>query len=91
MRSKKQWFIRSIFLVEIVLFVYGYGWGRHGITSLYVSKKANIKLLQEVTQERLLLQELTDQVIAWNNDPFYKEQYAREQLHMGRVDEIIYM
>lgn len=91
MYGKKQLCIRILFFIEIVLFVYGYGWGRHGIISLYAYKRANENLLKQLVEEQNVMQSMINQIVAWNSDPFYKEQYARELLHMARADEIIYM
>lgn len=73
-----------------MLFVYGYGWGGRGIMSLYGYKGENEQLRRQIADERQALQRLTDEVVAWKEDPFYREKYAREQLHMARPDEVIY-
>lgn len=91
MHYKKKFFIRVIFLAEIALFVYGYVWGSHGMMNLYGCKKANMRLLQELENERRALRDIEQQIEAWNSDPFYKEQYARENLHMARAGEIMYV
>jgi cell division protein FtsB len=91
MHYKKQRVIHIIFLVEIVLFVYGYCWGRQGMISLYRRKESNSQLLAELKHERAKLEVLDERIIAWNSDSFYKERYAREQLHMARVGETLYI
>lgn len=37
------------------------------------------------------IEELNATYAAWERDPFWYEQYARTQLHMGYPDERVYM
>lgn len=91
MQGKKQVLIRIIFLAEICLFVYGYGWGKHGIMNLCERRKKNSMLQQQLADERVALETLEQRIVAWNDDSFYKERYAREQLHMARKEDIVYV
>jgi Septum formation initiator len=91
MDYKKQLFVRIIFLAELCLFTYGYVWGKQGIINLYERKKVNALLLQQLAHERTVLEELSALTVAWNDDFFYKERYARENLHMGRKEDIVYI
>lgn len=91
MKYKKQLLVRIVFFAELCLFAYGYGWGNHGIINLYKRKKTNNLLAQQVADERQELQLLSERIVAWNQDSFYKERYAREHLHMARKDEIVYI
>ena len=91
MHYKKQLLVRIIFLAELCLFTYGYVWGKHGIINLYQRKKANALLLEQLAHERRVLEELSARIIAWNDDFFYKERYAREKLHMARREDVVYI
>ena len=54
-------------------------------------KQENEQLLQEINQLSVTVTNIEQEIIAWNAAPFYKEQFAREQLQMAKEGEIIFL
>lgn len=78
------------FCIELCMFTWVYYYGPHGMQVLHKLVNENTVLEKEVAMTRTDIKELETKIIAWNSDPFYKEQVAREQLQMARKNEIIY-
>lgn len=51
-------------------------------------REAEYLQITHTLNEQIL--ELTQQIEAWNTDPFYKEKIAREQLQLARPNDEIY-
>ena len=88
----KRALLRCFFGFEIVLFIWTYIFGAHGLYALMQMKKSNqayINALHTLRSENDEVQRSLDQ---WHSHPFYKEKRARELLQMARKhDEIFYL
>lgn len=86
----KRLVIRLALVAEVCVFAYFYVCGTGGVTTMYsldnetsIIDGANRVLLQEVSA-------IEQEIIAWNEDDFYKEKIAREQLQMAYDGDDIY-
>jgi cell division protein FtsB len=88
----KKTFIKILFFAEIIVCGHLYLFGNNGITTLQNQKNIVINLKQEITQLQNNIIQLKEEIHTWNNDDFYKEKIAREQLQMARKgDELFYI
>jgi hypothetical protein len=83
--------IKIFLIVEIALFTYGYTCGGRGLMVLRTQWHRNNELMAQIARDRQALSCLEHELLCWQQDPFYKERYARETLHMGRPDERVYL
>lgn len=85
---------RCLLLVGILIQSVILGWmviiGEQGVQSLQ-KKHADNRLVEMVlVQKKEEIQKLQRQVEEWKTSLFLHEKYAREKLHMGKKDEIIF-
>ena len=86
----KQIVMRTILMVEMVVFVHLYIFGKNGLQLLQVQKK-QLQELQATAQTLHNDVELLEQeIFAWETNDFYKEKIAREQLQMARKDDKLF-
>jgi cell division protein FtsB len=86
----KQFLLRLFFGAEIVIFSILYLFGAQGLQVVMAMRKDNGSLSLEVRELESEVGKLNKNLVAWNNDPFYKEKIAREQLHMAKPQDEIY-
>jgi len=91
MAYQKKRIFRLLFGVELMIFTIHYLFGAQGISLLHGLKKDLVQIDQELVVLQDEITRLEKQLVSINNDPFYKEKIAREQLQMARKDELIYM
>ncbi len=88
---RKSTIIKLFFSIEISLFCWLYYAGTHGVRQM---REVHLEITQ-IEQSMMHLEDeikiVEDQIHAWHSDDFYKEKLAREQLHMARADEEIYI
>jgi cell division protein FtsB len=87
--------LRNILLVgflviEALIFGIVYLFGTYGVQQLKVAKKDYELFVQEVNILKQDVEKLEKQLQAWQSDDFYKEQIARERLHLSKPNEHIY-
>lgn len=87
----KKNIIKYVLAAEVLLFTIFYYRGAHGLRAVHELQQENSAIEQVMQQEKLEISKLEDEIIRWQSDPFYKEKLAREQLHMARKDEEIYL
>lgn len=88
----KKLCMRFLLLMEIGVFGYIYFFGTNGLQALQSQQMIAAGLQKEVEQMKEEIQQLTQEMYVWQNDSFYKEKIAREQLQMARKgDEIFYI
>lgn len=90
MAFSKSWISRIFLLSELLIFCSVYFFcvdGRPKIHKLCVENSILEEELKVLTNE---IDEIENEKLAWNTDPFYKEKVAREQLQMARKDDEIF-
>lgn len=80
----------AILLIEIVIFGAAYLFGKHGIGQVKLAQAKNEQLFEEVQILKQGVEKLEKQLQEWKSDSFYKEQIARERLHLSKPNEHIY-
>ena len=91
MRIKKV-FMRLLLMVEMMALGYLYIFGTHGIEELQKQRMIVTDLEKSVVHLKADIEQLENEIHAWQTNDFYKEKVAREQLQMARKgDELFYI
>jgi cell division protein FtsB len=90
MAFSKSWISRIFLLSELLIFGSIYFWGVDGRPKVYKLCVENSILEKEIKVLNKEIEEIENEKLAWNTDPFYKEKVAREQLQMARKDDEIF-
>lgn len=91
MKNFKKTFLRAFFLVEAIMFTGMYFFGAQGLKTLNQLHDAQDKVDSDIHQLTREVTTLESEIVAWNNNAFFKEKVARESLHMARNNETIYL
>lgn len=86
----KRMLLRFFLVFEVFLFGYIYLFGKNGLQELQVLRSEAMQLDQEVQQLAKEIEGLEAKIVAWEENDFYKEKIAREQLQMARKNDEIY-
>jgi cell division protein FtsB len=86
----KRVIARIVLCAECILFGYLCVYGVHGFKRLQFLEKENRKILYEITEQEQKIEQLRSALNEWEENPFLKEQIAREKLQMARRDDEIY-
>ena len=86
----KRGALRVFFCIEIIIFFSAYLFGINGIQALMRLQEENLQLETELASMHEGVQELENEIYAWNSQPFYKEKIAREHLQMACTDDTVY-
>lgn len=89
--TKKRIMLRFVFMLEVLVFGWFYYYGVCGMNEIYQIQKENKQIEQQIQVVQNEIAVRTQEVKAWKTDPFYKEKLAREQLHMAKEGEEIYL
>lgn len=87
----KRIFLRMFFVGELFVFGWLYMYGTHGIAALEQLEKENREVGEKIHHVQQEIDALHTTIIAWQNEPFYKEKMAREDLQMAANDEIVFI
>lgn len=87
----KRIILRVFFSVEIGVFLFFYFFGAQGLPQLHSYKKQNTQLAREICALEKEVAGFRLALAEWDDHPFYKEKFAREELQMGHEQEIIYL
>ena len=91
MKKKVKLKICGLFLsFEITVFMFVYFFGAYGVMVLSKIDRDNCFLEKEIIKIKKQNEVLEQEIVCWENDPFYKEKLAREVLQMGKKEEIVY-
>lgn len=91
MRAKKI-IMRLLLMVEMAALGYLYFFGTNGIEALQKQRGVVVNLEKNVVNLKHEIEQLEQEIYAWQTDDFYKEKVAREQLQMARKgDELFYI
>lgn len=88
---KKHVVGRTVFYVVLLLFVGYYVIGGHGVYYWYSLKSANCELARDIAQQKRDIAQLMNEIDAWQRYDFFKEQFAREQLQLAYIDDVVYL
>ena len=91
MKTIKKTLLRVFFAFEVVVFSFVYLFGAQGIAAMRQLEQENLQLHATCSQLDTEVQQLTTHVAQLKTNPFYLEKIARENLHMARKDEVIYV
>jgi len=86
----KRSLLRFFFGAEIVIFIGIYLFSPHGIQKLFNLKKEVALSGLKLSTLKGDVDNLKKQLKEWNEDSFYKEKVAREQLYMAHSKEEVY-
>ncbi|TET34105.1 hypothetical protein E3J61_03220 [Candidatus Dependentiae bacterium] len=88
---QKRTIMRIVFTVEVLLFSWFYYYGMCGMREIYQLQAENKLFEQQIVVAHHEIGMKEEELHAWGSDPFYKEKLAREQLHMAKEGEEIYL
>ena len=88
--TKRLW-IRLIFVGELICFFGFYFFGAQGLVALHIRKKEFYAACSEKETLQGLIKGLESSLSEWTTEKFFKEKMAREQLHMARPGELVYV
>jgi len=88
---QKRTIMRISFMVEIIVFSWFYYYGVGGIQEIYQLQEENKSFEQRIVITQQAIEQKQEELAAWQSDSFYKEKLAREQLHMAKEGEEIYL
>jgi len=83
--------IRSLLIVEMIALFWYSLVGTGGIFAIQESQRINMLLTQEVLKIRNQIAQLQQYKEDWHAYPFYKEQFAREELQLMKPNEELYL
>ncbi len=86
----KAYLSRLFLLVELIVFGAVYLWGLDGVNRYHKICEENVRVEQDILVLKKEVQDLQEELVAWQTDPFYKEKVAREQLQMARPGEELF-
>ncbi len=88
---QKRMVMRILFTVEVILFGWFYYYGMCGMCEISQLQVDNSVLEQQIAVVHHEIERKEQELCAWGSDSFYKEKLAREQLHMAKEGEEIYL
>jgi len=92
MVTNKRIVLRVFLIGEIVFFVTMYLVSPEGLTSVQNKKLENKQLASQIETLTEEIKKLENETQQWEQNPFYREKVAREQLQMARpTDEVYYV
>ena len=90
MRISMMQIIKFFFIAEIMICTVLYFVSPHGKQMLaeYQQEIETLKIIKNNLESEI--GQLEHELVAWENNLFFKEKIAREQLQMARKDETVY-
>lgn len=82
--------IRYVLYAEMMILGLLYVWSPHGVQPITRLMNEYQEIEEQVVNLKRDIASLDGEIARWEQDPFYQEQIAREQLQMARKDEVIY-
>jgi cell division protein FtsB len=86
----KKLVLPMVFCAEMIGVCYYFGISSYGLQAVGNQKDKNAALVKQIDALHRDVSALEHATYAWDHDPFYVEQVAREELHMARDDELVY-
>ncbi len=88
---QKKIFMRLFLCAEVMVFGWLYYQGARGVQAVQLLKQENETIVQQIASVQEEIEDIDRQIVAWNTSTFPKEKIAREQLHMARAGDEIYL
>lgn len=88
--SQRRWFFFSLLGIELLLSCYWYVSGPHGLRETRLLRQKSADVSAACAEFMKKIQSIQQEIIDWEQDPTYREIYAREHLHMGSPQETWY-
>jgi cell division protein FtsB len=85
-----RWVYSTAIIVQSCAMTYLFIYGTHGWHKVWCLQRQLAQQQAIIAQKKQSVAQLICELDAWKYDHFYKEKVAREQLQMGRKDEIIF-
>lgn len=86
----KRHLLRIFFLIEIAIFIGIYVFSSQGLQTLHRMKHENKEVELRIADLQKEIKDLEAEVDEWQNNSFYKEKIAREQLQMAKKGDQVY-
>lgn len=86
----KRYMLRIFFLLEIVIFIGIYFFSAQGLRVLQGMQKENEQVYEKISYLKDEIAVLESDVAEWENNSFYKEKIAREELQMAKEGDEVY-
>lgn len=86
-----KYIVYAVVLIEVGAAGYWYVTSPYGYAAYQDAVAACCDVQSSISTLDAEITELDTVYDMWENDPFWYEQYARTQLHMGHADERVYM
>lgn len=87
----KKIVLRVFFVSEIAVFLFFYFLGAQGLSQLHAYKQQNVFLQKDIESLEKEVSDLRGSIAEWQEHPFYKEKFAREELQMAYAHEELYL
>lgn len=88
--QRKKLIGRVVFFSWVVLFLVHYVVGSQGLLYGWRMKSENDALKQEIAGLECAVTQVRTEIGHFKNEPFFKEQLARQQLQLARAGETVY-
>lgn len=79
-----------VLLIELSLFMYWCVVGAHGVSALRLLQHESERLRNACNLLEGQIQQVSEEITAWEQDASYREQYARQHLQLARPREVWY-
>ena len=86
----KQLVLRMVVAAEVAIFSYFYVYGIGGFHVIRELQEKNNDIRQEIACLENEIVGITKDIQLWQDDSFYREKLAREQLHMACPSDQVY-
>lgn len=86
----KRHMLRVFFMLEILVFVGIYFFSARGLRVLQTMQKENEQIEKQIVNVENEITVLETEVTEWENNAFYKEKIAREELQMAKKGDEVY-
>ncbi len=91
MKFHKRMVLRILFVFEIFIFTGVYCFGSQGMRVVFALCRENDQIEHHIADVQQTVALLENDVHVWQENPFFKEKLAREQLQMARDGELVYL
>ena len=88
---RKRTMMRLAFVIEVIIFGWFYQYGVGGMGEIGKLQQDNETMERHIGTMQHDIVVRTTELEGWMRDPFHKEKLAREQIHMAREGEEIYL
>jgi cell division protein FtsB len=89
--NTKKLMLRVFFCCEVFIMALCYCGGMHGITFVMRMKQKHTMLENDIATLYKNIENLSMDIENWAASSFCQEKIAREQLHMARPDDVIFL